>query len=155
MFEQRGRHFCHLSAVVDNENRLSSRISFRFGSGALFAGDLLVCAIGQVERNRCSLSDLAVGLHRSAGLVRKTINLRQTEPGSFADLFGCEEWIEHPRQKIWRDTGARITERYRKEGASEALIADIKIYCHLVDGYCESTAVRHCVAGANGDIDYR
>src|SRR5262249_4615331 len=105
--------------------------------------------------NRCPLSDLAVGRHRSPGLVRKTVNLRQTEPGSFADLFGREEWIEHPGQKIWRNTGARIAERYRKEGAAEAIIADLLIYGHVVDGQRERAPIWHCVAGINSDVDDR
>ena len=66
--------------------------------------------------------------------MRKTINLRQTEPGSFADLFGREKWIEHLGQKIWRNTSARIAKRYRKEGSFKAVIADFLIYRHVVDG---------------------
>src|SRR6266566_5722275 len=107
-----------------------------------------------MDCNRCSLSDLAVCRHRSAGLVRKTINLRQTESGSFADLFGCEKWIEHLGQKIWRNTSARIAKRDRKEGSFKA-IADFLIYRHVVDGQRERAAVWHCVAGINGDIDNR
>ena len=80
------------------------------------------------------MSHLAVCRHRSAGLVRKTINLRQTEPGSFADLFGCEKWIEHLGQKIWRNTSARIAKLYRNEGSFKAVIADFLIYRHVVDG---------------------
>src|SRR6266568_8937491 len=108
-----------------------------------------------MDCNRCSLSDLAVGRHRSAGLVHKTINLRQTEPGSFADLFGCKKWIEHLGQKIWRNTGARIAKRYRKEGSCKVIIADFLIYRYVVDGQRERAAVWHSVAGINGDIDNR
>src|SRR5207245_2603656 len=124
MLEQRGCHISHISAVVDNENRLSLRMPcFGSGSGELFAGDLLVCARWQIDCNRSSLSHLAVSCYRSAGLVRKTMNLGQAEPGPFADLFGCEKWIEHLGQKIWRNTGARIAKRYRKEGFPKTLTA--------------------------------
>src|SRR5882762_7889472 len=132
MLEQRGCHFRHISAVVDDEDRLPLRMPcFCSRSGDLFAGDLLVRTSRQIDCNRCSLSDLAVCRHRSAGLVRKTIYLRQTEPGSFADLFGCEKWIEHLGQKIWRNTGARIAKLYRNEGS---FIVDFLIYRHVVDG---------------------
>src|SRR3989442_5160288 len=135
MLEERGCHFRHISAVVDNEDRLPLRMLCScFSSGGLFAGDLLVRTRRQVNRNRCSFSDLAVCRHRSASLVRKTIYLRQTEPGSFANLFGCEKWIEHLGQKIWRNTSARVAKRYRKEGSFKAIIADFLIYLHVVDG---------------------
>src|SRR6516165_12042341 len=105
------------------------------GSGELLAGDLLVCTRRQIDRNLCPLSDLAVCRHRAAGLLRKTINLRQTEPSSFTDLFGCEEWIEHPGQKIWRNTSARIAKRYREKGFPRAIvITSFLIYGHGVDG---------------------
>src|SRR5712691_8558921 len=99
-----------------------------------------------MDCNRCSLSDLAVCRHRSAGLVRKTINLGQTEPRSLADLFGCEKWVEHLGQKIWRNTSARIAKRYGKEGSFKAIIANFLIYRHLVDRQRERAAVWHCVA---------
>src|SRR6478672_9450901 len=112
MLEQRGCHIRHISTVVDNENRLPLRMPcFGSGSGELFTGDLLACRRRQIDCNRRSLSDLAVRRHRSAGLVGKTINLGQTEPGSFADLFGREKWIEHLGQKVWRNTSAGIAER--------------------------------------------
>src|SRR6202166_1565487 len=135
MLEQRGCHFRHISTVVDNEDRLPLRMQcFCFSGGEFFTGDLLVRRRRQIDCNRCSLSDLAVCRHRSAGLVRKTIDLRQTEPGSFADLFGCEKWIEHLGQKIWRNTSARIAKRYRKEGSFKPIIADFLIYRLVVDG---------------------
>src|SRR6266404_9955613 len=135
MLEQRGCHLRHISAVVDNEDRLPLRmLCFCSRSGDLFAGDLLVRTRRQIDRNRCSLSDLAVCRHRSAGLVRKTVYLRQTEPGSFADLFGCEKWIEHLGQKIWRNTSAGITKRYREEIFPKATVASFLIYGHGVDG---------------------
>src|SRR3954451_18306186 len=102
-----------------------------FSSGA---GDLLVRTRRQIDGDRCALSDLAVCRHRSAGLVRKAINLRQTEPGPLADLLGCEKWIEHLGQKIWRNTSARIAKRYRKEGSFQATISDFLIYGYVVDG---------------------
>src|SRR5215216_878278 len=123
MLEQRGCHLRHVSTVVDNEDRLPLRtLCSRFSSGELFAGDFLVRTRRQIDCNRCSLSDLAVCRHRSAGLVRKAINLRQTEPGSFAHLFGCEKWIKHLGQEIWRNASARIAQRYRKEGSLKAII---------------------------------
>src|SRR4029450_9915115 len=135
MLEQRGCHFRHIGAVVDNEDRLPLRmLRSCLGGGDLFAGDLLVRTRRWIDRNRCSLSELAVCRHRSAGLVRKTINLRQTEPGSLADLFGCEKWVEHLGQKIWRNTCARIVKRYRKEGSFKAIVADFLIYRHFADG---------------------
>src|SRR5438445_7816511 len=135
MLEQRGRHVRHISAVVDNENRLPLRMPcFCSSRGELFAGDLLVCTRRQIDCNRCSLSDLAFCLYGSTGLVRKAINLRQTEPGSFANLFGCEKWIEHLGQKIGRNTSAGITKRYREEIFPKATIASFLIYGHGVDG---------------------
>ena len=48
-------------------------------------------------------SDLAFRPHRSAGLVGKSVDLRQAEPGSFTDLFGREKWIENLGQQMWEE----------------------------------------------------
>src|SRR5215470_20070654 len=106
-------------------------LGFRSSSGDLFAGDLLVRTRGQIDRNRCSLSDLAVRLYRSTGLVRKTINLRQTEPSSFADLLGREKRIEHLGQKIRRNTNARVAKQYRDK---RSFVTDFLFHRHVVDG---------------------
>src|SRR5690349_8110150 len=111
----------------------------------------VVSSRGQIDR-RCSLSDLAVRLHRSAGLACKTIDLRQTEPGSFADLLGREKRIEHLGQKIRRNTNTRVAKRYRNK---RSIVADFLFHHRIVDGQRERAAAQHCVAGVNGDIDNR
>src|SRR5207245_304634 len=62
----------------------------------------------QQHREPGSLAELALDLDRSSGLVGEAMNLRQAEPGTFADRLGREERIEDLAQDVGRDAGAGI-----------------------------------------------
>ena len=64
-------------------------------------------------------SYLAFRPHRSTSLMGKSVNLRQAEPGSFADLFGREKWIEYLGQQVWRNTHAGVAKLYRNKASAE------------------------------------
>src|SRR5712672_2368019 len=87
----------------------------RIHSGNFFAGDLPVDRGWQIDSNRSSKSYFAFRLHRSASLVGKSVNLRQAEPGSFADLLGREKRIEYLGQQVWRNTHPGVAKLYRNE----------------------------------------
>ncbi len=133
MFEKRRCDFRHLGAVVDNQHCLTLRLLGIHG-GNVLGGDLRVGTGRQIHRDRRSLPDFAFRRYRSAGLVGKTVNLRQTEPRALADFLGREKWIEDLGQKIWRNAHAGIAEVYRNEAPGVVIIAKLVIGHHVVDG---------------------
>ena len=62
----------------------------------------------QQDRDLRALADFACDLDRSAGLMRETVNLRQSKPGALADRLGGEEGIEYPAEHIRCDAGAGV-----------------------------------------------
>src|SRR5690606_15464102 len=46
-------------------------------------------------------ADLRIDMHRTAGLVRDAIHLRQPKAGAFAGRFGREERIEGACEHLW------------------------------------------------------
>ena len=54
-------------------------------------------------------ADLAVDPEPTARLLRKTVDLRQSQSRSLADLLGRKEWLEHMIQDLGRHPAARVS----------------------------------------------
>src|SRR6478609_1445355 len=105
----------------------------------------------QQDRDRGPLAEFAAHLDGSAGLMGKTVDLREAQPGALADRFGGEEGIEYLAQHVRCDTGAGVVNRNRDVFAGIGFFAKRAV----MDGNRDRSAVRHRIARVDHEIDQR
>src|SRR5262249_61170390 len=73
--------------------------------------DLCGVRARQVDGDGSAAADRGGRNDGAARLMRKAVDLRQSETGAFTERFGREERLENPRQDVRRDPDAGICHR--------------------------------------------
>ena len=91
----------------------------------------------------------------TAVLAHDAVHGGEPEPGAFALLFGREEGLEHARARRGVHTGAGIAdgeEDIRARLGIDVLLGVRAVDLHLVRFDGEDAAVRHGIAGVDGEV---
>src|SRR5262249_57949970 len=119
LLQEPGADFRDVRIVFDQKHGAARR-SLRGGLGGRLLGTCLRAR--QIKCDPGALPELALDLHRPAGLMHKTMYLGESEPGAFAPLLGREKRIEYFRQDVRGDAAAGVRDRERDEIALEILL---------------------------------
>ena len=84
----------NISFIFDHQNGLSASCGNGHGSGPCFIETRGREIAGQIKLDRGTCAYLAVNLDVSARLFDEAVNLREAEPGTLTDFFGCEERLK-------------------------------------------------------------
>ena len=85
----------------------------------------------------------------------KAVDLRQSEPGAFAERLGREERLENSRQHVRRDADAGIGHRQRHEVSLELVDPVALLQGDVARRQRDDAAAGHGVARIDRDIDQR
>src|SRR5207248_2884743 len=106
LLEQAGTDGRDVRIVVDQQYRATAA---RCGGRRML--DRYDILARQQDRDPGPLAYVAGDLDRSAGLMRKAVDLGQPQAGTLADRLGGKKGVEYPAHQIRRDADAGILDR--------------------------------------------
>ncbi len=107
----------------------------------------------QIDGDGGAAADRAGGDDGAPRLMRKAVDLRQSQAGAFPERLGREERLEDSGQNVRRDADAGIGHRQRHEVALKPVHPVAFLQGDVARRQRDAAAAGHGVSGVNGDID--
>ena len=153
LFEKQRACTCDLRIVFDQQDRSRTGLSFLLlGSRRC---DRRFVRSWQIQCYPGAEADNAFRFHGAAGLMHKSVDLRQAKPRTFANGLRCKKRIKNPASVYLQNPRACIGHSERNIISLYVFASSARFKYCVFGGNGDGTAVQHRVARVDYEIDER